>query len=152
MGVEAAVGPHREAPVPPSPAGSGRRPERCSRRRAIRTSPVPGSPGPASSAYSLARRFAESRSMVSGPSPGPPPAGPGHQFTHPAGHGPTGLRRKAPEPALAKAGGGGRFDHAPQHRGGPPRTQRIGVVTVAARQRHVSILSPAFARPGASPR
>ena len=41
-----------------------------------------------------------------------------------------------PEAAQERPQGGGRFDHAPQHRGGPPRTQRIGVVNaVAARQR-----------------
>ena len=53
------------------------------------------------------------------------------------GRGPTGsCAGTSPEPALAKAGGGGRFDHAPQHRGGPPRTQRSSVVNAAtARQR-----------------
>ena len=41
-----------------------------------------------------------------------------------------------PEAAQEGTESGGRFDHAPQHRGGPPRTQRIGVVNaVAARQR-----------------
>ena len=41
-----------------------------------------------------------------------------------------------PEAAQERPQGGGRFDHALQHRGGPPRTQRIGVVNaVAARQR-----------------
>ena len=41
-----------------------------------------------------------------------------------------------PEAAQERPQGGGRFDHAPQHRGGPPRTQHIGVVNaVAARQR-----------------
>ncbi len=40
------------------------------------------------------------------------------------------------EAAQESAQGGWRFDHAPQHRVGPPRTQRIGVVdAVAARQR-----------------
>ena len=41
-----------------------------------------------------------------------------------------------PEAAQERPQGGWRFYHAPQHRGGPPRTQRIGVVNaVAARQR-----------------
>ena len=40
------------------------------------------------------------------------------------------------EAAQESAQGGWRFDHAPQHRVGPPRTQRIGVVNaVAASQR-----------------
>ena len=71
--------------------------------------------------------------------PQPPRPGPATRGSPgPAGgHGPTGsCAGTSPEPALAKAGGGGRFDHAPQHRGGPPRTQHIGVVNaVAARQR-----------------
>ena len=41
-----------------------------------------------------------------------------------------------PEAAQERPQSGGRFERAPQHRGGPPRTQRIGVVNaVAARQR-----------------
>ena len=73
--------------------------------------------------------------MVSGPSPGPPRGlpGPGQQLpAHPVQ-----LADMAPpEAAQERPQGGGRFDHAPQHRGGPPRTQRIGVVNaVAARQR-----------------
>ena len=41
-----------------------------------------------------------------------------------------------PEAAQEGAQCGWRLDHAPQHRGGPPRAQRIGVVdAVAARQR-----------------
>ena len=73
--------------------------------------------------------------MVSGPSPGPPTGGPGPGQQFPA-H-PVQLADMAPpEAAQERPQGGGRFDHAPQHRGGPPRTQRIGVVyAVAARQR-----------------
>ena len=73
--------------------------------------------------------------MVSGPSPGPAPGGPGPGQQLPA-H-PVQLADMAPpEAAQERPQGGGRFDHAPQHRGGPPRTQRIGVVNaVAARQR-----------------
>ena len=46
------------------------------------------------------------------------------------------LRRNVPRACPRESGGGGRFDHAPQHRGGPPRTQRSSVVNAAtARQR-----------------
>ena len=73
--------------------------------------------------------------MVSGPSPGPPPAAQARGKQLPA-H-PVQLADMAPpEAAQERPQGGGRFYHAPQHRGGPPRTQRIGVVNaVAARQR-----------------
>ena len=73
--------------------------------------------------------------MVSGPSPGPAPAAQARASSLPA-H-PVQLADMAPpEAAQERPQGGGRFDHAPQHRGGPPRTQRIGVVNaVAARQR-----------------
>ena len=41
-----------------------------------------------------------------------------------------------PETVQESPQGGGRFDHAPQHRGDPPRTQRIRIVNaVASRQR-----------------
>ena len=57
---------------------------------------------------------------------------------------------RCPEPALAKAGGGGRLDYAAESAGRPASAQHIGVVnTVATR---VISLSPMFARPGASPR
>ena len=49
------------------------------------------------------------------------------------GHAPTGnCAGRCPEPALAKAGGGGRLDHAAESAGRPAGAQRVGVVDAVA--------------------
>ena len=73
--------------------------------------------------------------MVSGPSPGPAPAAQARASSSRL----TRVQLADMAPAEAAQEGpqsGRRLDHAAQHRGGPPRTQRIGVVNaIAARQR-----------------
>ena len=190
MGVEAAVGPHRERPT-----GAGM--AHPSYRLAQEVSSTPSGAGPAAGgpgqqhaagaggddqqrmiapgasvavvagallgqAVGLAdgRIQVDGEWCVAGVPPQPAKSGPSTPGSPGpvGGHGSTGsCAGRRPEPALTKAGGGGCLDHAPQHRGGPPRTQRSGVVNLqsppaSAEAASVSILSPAFARPGASPR
>ena len=161
VGVEAAVGPHRELPLSPGIAHPSHGLPQEVGGAPIGVGEALAQPGhqhvAGSSGHGQQRVIASlaSVAMVSRPLLGQPVGladggvqvddqrpvagsgtggpGPGQQLpAHPVQ-----LADMAPpEAAQERPQGGGRLDHAPQYRGGSPRKQRIGVVNaVAARQR-----------------